>query len=164
MTELHSFSVAFAARLLREVSTSQGHELHLYGSTIQRPVLLLELSTPQGSELHLYVSTIQRPKLLEVSTPQGSELHLYVSAIQRPELLLEVTTPQVSELHLYCLHGLVRLWSACAQHRTNFLRFTSFCVEIDFLRNKQAHFASLASQLNIIFTYFDPLLYLIFFL
>jgi hypothetical protein len=44
--------------LLLEVSTPQGHELHLKASALKRPVQLLELSTPQGYELHLNVSAL----------------------------------------------------------------------------------------------------------
>jgi hypothetical protein len=46
-------------------------------------VLFLAVSTPQEPDLHLYLSTLQRPVLLlEVSTPQGPELHLDVSALR----------------------------------------------------------------------------------
>ncbi len=50
----------------------------------------------QGSELHLEVSALQRyVLLLEMSTAQqGPELHMNVSALQRLVLLLEVSTTE----------------------------------------------------------------------
>ncbi len=53
-----------------EVSTSQGPELHLDVSAIQRRVQHLEVSAT-GPELHMYVSALQRKVLLAVSTLQG---------------------------------------------------------------------------------------------
>ncbi len=51
---------------------TQGPELQLDVSKLQRYVLLLVMSTPQGPELHLNVSVLQRlVLLLRVSTPQG---------------------------------------------------------------------------------------------
>jgi hypothetical protein len=79
---------------------TQGPELQLDVSALQRPMLLLEVFTPPGLELHLNVSAQQRlVLLLKVSTPQGLELHLNVSAQQRLVLLLKVSTLR-AELHL----------------------------------------------------------------
>ncbi len=79
---------------------TQGPELQLDVSALQRPVLLLEVSTPQELELHLNVSAQQRlVLLLKVSTPQGLELYLNVSAQQKLVLLVKVSTPG-AELHL----------------------------------------------------------------
>ncbi len=87
------------------MSTTQGPELHLDMSALQRLVLLLEVSTTQGPELHLDLSALQRLVLLpEVSTTQGPELHLDLSALQRLVLLLEVSTSQGPELHLDVSH------------------------------------------------------------
>jgi hypothetical protein len=70
---------------------TQGPELQLDVSALQRYVLLLVMSTLQGPDLHLNVSVLQRlVLLLKVSTPQGLELHLNVSAQQR--LVLRVVT------------------------------------------------------------------------
>ena len=72
---------------------TQGPELQLDVSALQRSVLLLKMSTLQGRELHLDVYAQQRSVLLlEVSTQQGPELE--VSTLQGPELQLDVSALQ----------------------------------------------------------------------
>ncbi len=112
------------------MSTTQGPELHLDVSALQRLVLLLEMSTPQGPELHLDVSVLQRSVLLlEVSTTQGPELHLDLSALHRIVLLLEVSTPQGPGLHLDVSHpmGPVPTYYRSLRFENNFLIIKCVC-------------------------------------
>ena len=67
---------------------TQGPELQLDVSALQRPVLLLEVSTLQELELHLNVSAQQRLVLLLKVSTLRAELHLNVSAVQTRAYLL----------------------------------------------------------------------------
>jgi hypothetical protein len=96
--------------MLLDLSTLQGHGLHLNVPRLQKPLLLLDLSTLQrhvyirGPELHLDVSTLKRPMLHVGVSEQYVELELLLelSTVQKPMLQPVVSTHWGLSPDLHC--------------------------------------------------------------